>query len=509
MTTNAPTTTTTLTAADFFAWEASLGPHSNWTAKDRDESEARFKTLSPHDKYLVKRGGVDKFFVPENAVPDRQHTVSSPSGKYRLVTTPYGTKPGSWGYTLGEVYREPVFPETAQPPVKVAEVRRNYMSLWHAWVEAHPVTGHDYLLTGEDYQGFTVVNLTTGKVSTHIPDEAFAGHGWCPTSAELLPAQGAGVTLKVSGCYWACPYEVRLYDFTNPDALDFPEKGLPHLTADLWFDDDEDTTLTVGENGEVTLTQYRKRFKATGEWENEVEAKHTLLHERAHKAKKAGDEEGVARAKQDEQELGALYYPKGDDENEAAWEKVPYTRGVYARSVSEDGGPGKYQEVPEREWKSEYALACERRAEEYEQKQKEDFRHYADTEPLYQLAKSAWPKDCASRTGKSYPSLVNRWDGDENPFRFYVRVGPKYDGAHQDRTATLVWGAKDGPVKAECWTHGKNTVTAVFPRTEEGWREALAHARAHLEQEDAEAVAAKKQEKINASRDSKGSCRYP
>lgn len=503
MTTNTPTTKTP-TAADFFAWEASLGPYTEWTAEVRNEREARFKTLSTADKYLVKRGKVDEFFTPENARLDCQHTASSPSGKYRLVTTPYGTKPGSWNYTLGEVYRVPESPETER--VKVAEVRRNYSSLWCAWVENHPVTGHDYLLTGEDYQGFTVVNLSTGKVSTHIPDEAFAGHGWCPVSAEVLPAQEAGVTLKVSGCYWACPYEVRLYDFSAPDAPGFPESGLPNLTADLWFDEDENTTLTVDEDdGSVALTQHRKRFRATGEWEHEVEAKRTLLHERAHKAKKRGDSEEVARVKQEEEELGALYYPEDDDEDEAAWEKVPYTREVYARSPE----GGKYVEVPERKWKSEYALACEQRAEEYKKKSAAEFRHYADTEPLYQLAKSAWPEDYASRTGKQGQSLVSRWDGDDNPFYFHVRVGPEHDGSHRNYTAALVWGATDGPVKAECWTHGKGTAVYLFPRNEDGWRDALARARAHLEQEDAEAVAAKKQEKLRASRDSKGSCRYP
>ena len=469
------------TAHEFLAWQRALPPLSpeeearGEGVTRRNQAVKAFKALPRPERVQVlldKHERTEKYFTPENTRPENQCEHASPSGRWRLVTTPYGTKPNSWNYTLGEVFRLPLFRELGG--LKVAEVRRNYSTFWFAWVENHPVTGHDYLLTGEDYQGFTVVNLTTGTVSSYVPDEAYEGHGWCPTSAEVLPD---GVTLKVSGCYWACPYEVRLYDFSAPDDPALPLDGLPNLTADLWFDEDEDTTLSVDEDdGSVTLTQYRKRFRATGEWEHDVEAKRTLLYERAHKVKKAGDEEGVARAKQDEQNYNALYYPKDDAEDEAAWEKVPYTREVYVRVPDKK----QYAEVPERKWKSEYALACEQRAEEYKQKSAAEFRHYADTEPLYQLAKSAWPEDYASRTGLQQQSLVSRWDGDENPFYFMVRVHDRAKDERQARSAHLVWGAVDGPVKAECWTYGKGTAVYLFPRNEDGWRDALAHARAHI-----------------------------
>lgn len=469
------------TAHDFLAWQrnlSSLSPEEEARGEGvtrRNQAVKAFKALPRSERVKVlldRHERADEYFIPENARPEHQREHDSPSGRYRLVTTPYGTKPNSWDYTLGELYRLPTFRELGA--FKMAEVRRNYSTFWFAWVENHPVTGHDYLLTGEDYQGFTVVNLTTGTVSSYVPDEAYEGHGWCPVSAEVLPD---GVTLKVSGCYWACPYEVRLYDFSAPDDPAFPLDGLPNLTADLWFDEDENTTLSVDESdGSVALTQHRKRFRATGEWEHEVEAKRTLLHERAHKAKKAGDTAEVARVKQEEEELGALYYPEDDDEDEAAWEKVPYTRDVYVRSPE----GGKYVEVPERKWKSEHALANDKKREEYEQKAKKEFQHYADTEPLYQLAKSAFPNDYASRTGKQHQSLVNKWDGDENPFHFHFRVNERVEGERQSRTVNLVWGATDGPVKAECWTYGKGTAVYLFPRNEDGWRDALAHARAHI-----------------------------
>jgi hypothetical protein len=80
-------------------------------------------------------------------------------------------------------------------------------------------------------------------------------------------------------------------------------------------------------------------------------------------------------------------------------------------------------------------------------------------------------------------SSHDRWDGDDNPFYFHVRVGPEHDGSHRNYTAALVRGATDGPVKAECWTRGKGTTAYLFPRTEEGWWGALAHAQAYIPSE--------------------------
>ena len=44
----------------------------------------------------------------------------------------------------------------------IAAVNRNYSSFWYCFIENHATTGHDYLLCGDDYQSFTVCDLTTG-----------------------------------------------------------------------------------------------------------------------------------------------------------------------------------------------------------------------------------------------------------------------------------------------------------------------------------------------------------
>ena len=208
--------TTENTATAYFAWESTLGPYADWTGEQRAEREHRFKALPPRERYLVKRDRVESNFTDENRRPDEtEREISSPSGRYRLQVCRYGTKPGCWDYSRGEVFR-------VEDGQRVADVKRNYSSFWHLFVEDHKLTGHDYLVCGEDYQGHTVVDLTTGEVMSHIPDEAFRGHGWCPTSAALM---GDGLTLEVHGCYWAGPYETRLWDFSNP--LPDPGVGLP------------------------------------------------------------------------------------------------------------------------------------------------------------------------------------------------------------------------------------------------------------------------------------------
>ena len=51
-----------------------------------------------------------------------------------------------------------------------------------------------------------------------------------------------GSKLAIIGCFWACPYEIRVYDFENPLALPLPEiETFPLMGNDdefiEWIDD--------------------------------------------------------------------------------------------------------------------------------------------------------------------------------------------------------------------------------------------------------------------------------
>lgn len=162
-------------------------------------------------QYLEKRKAMEQFFVPENKIADSGKTVISPSGKYELEICCYATGPKSWEYSRGIVRR-------LSDNKVIADVKRNYGHFWHAWVE-HP-NGNEYVLCGEDYQGYSVVNLTEETYNVFFPEEGYKGFGFCWTAVYPSPD---GLVLAVDGCYWACPYEIVFFDFSNPVILPLPE----------------------------------------------------------------------------------------------------------------------------------------------------------------------------------------------------------------------------------------------------------------------------------------------
>lgn len=149
------------------------------------------------------------YWIEENYIPDRDYDEISPSGRYLLHITHYQTKPGAWSYTKGTVYALPLH-DASEP---IAEVKRNYMNFHHGWVEG--VRGHDYLLTGEHYMGQTVIELDTGKRADRQPK----GEEFCFAEYTLLDDD----RIEILGCYWACPYERVIFDFSEPLGLPWPE----------------------------------------------------------------------------------------------------------------------------------------------------------------------------------------------------------------------------------------------------------------------------------------------
>ena len=157
----------------------------------------------------------------------------SPDGKYRLAVASFPTEKGCWDYTQGLVYRagndRPIF-----------EVRRNYASFPRSWID-HP-NGHQYLVCGADYQGQTVLELDTGRRSDFIPPEAKKGSGFCWVSHRF---DASTKILTVCGCVWACPYEFRFYDFSEP------MKGWPEISWDEDCIEDDEKWPTFEPDGTI------------------------------------------------------------------------------------------------------------------------------------------------------------------------------------------------------------------------------------------------------------------
>ena len=142
-------------------------------------------------------------FVPENLVEGSRHEHASPSGRYRLIVDRYRTGPGTWDYSQAIVY---------DGSRELDRIKRNYSTFPFLFIEGHP-NGHDYLVCGEDYQGQTVLELDTGKLLSRMSEGSEKGFGFCWADYRF---DEASKILTVDGCYWACPYEFRFFDFSDP-----------------------------------------------------------------------------------------------------------------------------------------------------------------------------------------------------------------------------------------------------------------------------------------------------
>jgi hypothetical protein len=204
---------------DFDKMTPALRAYLDYTPSEHEdgyeEAERLRKLIEPGLLHAYNRAQIDAYCVPENENPKCRTEHESPSQTYRLVVQSYGTKPGSWSYTQGRVYRV-----GSNEPIAI--VNRNYHDFPFEFVENHP-NGHAYLICGEDYQGSTVIELDTGRRRDYLPDEAAEGFGFCWAVYKFHPE---AQLLVVDGCYWACPYEYRFYDFADPMA------GWPELKSD-------------------------------------------------------------------------------------------------------------------------------------------------------------------------------------------------------------------------------------------------------------------------------------
>ena len=162
-------------------------------------------------RYKERRKEIEVFFESAELVSDLVEEFVSPSGKFMLRTEVYSKGKNTWSYSRGIV-------TLVGSNEVIADVKRNYGTFWHEWCK-HP-NGFEYLLCGEDYQGYTVINLDERSIKSFFPESAYDGNGFCWAKVYASPG---GNILAVDGCYWACPYELVLYDFTEPDILPLSE----------------------------------------------------------------------------------------------------------------------------------------------------------------------------------------------------------------------------------------------------------------------------------------------
>lgn len=162
------------------------------------------------NKYKDWRKEIEACFNECEIVTNDTEEHVSPSGKYKLVIE-YFEKADSWNYSKGTIIN-------LSTNKVITEVKRNYGVFWHTWVKH--ANNNEYLLCGEDYQGYTTINLTKEKTHIYFPEDGYEGSGFC--WAAVYPSPDSSL-LAVDGCYWACPYDLVLFDFKYPDVLPYKE----------------------------------------------------------------------------------------------------------------------------------------------------------------------------------------------------------------------------------------------------------------------------------------------
>ncbi len=168
--------------------------------------------------YLEWRAEILAKFAEKSLVEDSVCIHLSPSGRYRLETSRYSSEPAGWDYSRG------VVTDTAKGRL-IADIKRNHAGFWFAWVLQED--DQEFLLCGEDYQGYNVIDLRRATNTLTFSQEAFDGRGFCWYAAR---PSADGKTLAVEGCYWACPSELIVFDFSDPSLSPLPEL---HRVEDL------------------------------------------------------------------------------------------------------------------------------------------------------------------------------------------------------------------------------------------------------------------------------------
>jgi len=97
----------------------------------------------------------------------------------------------------------------------IAEMYRNYPSVNYCFAKQGD---NEYLITSEDYQCITIIDLHTGDIQTYGNlDRLKIGGGFCPIEFSWDEFDNR---LKITGCVWGCPYEDMLTlipDLKKPD----------------------------------------------------------------------------------------------------------------------------------------------------------------------------------------------------------------------------------------------------------------------------------------------------
>lgn len=145
-----------------------------------------------------------KFFCEDNHLTDLDTSEYSLDQRYMITIQIYRTREYCWNYTQALVYH-------ADTQKLIVDLRRNYDDFWYQWLF---IPSGDYLLCAQHYQGYSVVNLATGKVKDYVPSEAKRNEGFIWGRTLLSPQQ---TKVLVIGHCFGMKSDLRVYDLSSLD----------------------------------------------------------------------------------------------------------------------------------------------------------------------------------------------------------------------------------------------------------------------------------------------------
>ncbi|QNM84655.1 hypothetical protein H9W90_10650 [Polaribacter pectinis] len=157
----------------------------------------------------VIRKEITDYFDPKSLIKNSEEIHKSPTRNYSIKTVSYiqNKADTNWDVTKVEVFDN-------KKDERIFEFFSNHGELFFNWFRKESI---DYLVCAEDiYGGQTVIDLTNNKMESYSPNE----DGFIATEFYLSPN---GEKLAIIGCFWACPFIIKIYDFTNPLKLPFQE----------------------------------------------------------------------------------------------------------------------------------------------------------------------------------------------------------------------------------------------------------------------------------------------
>jgi hypothetical protein len=421
------------------------------------------------EKNLKSRTEIEKYVLPENQT-GTAHEELSPSGRFKLLIRFYSTQTGSWSVSRGTVTR-------VSDGTEVCDIIRNY-GFTYSWVTKGE---HEYLISGRSYMSQTIVNLDTG-VEMEPEGKHYDSYAFCWADATLVDNN----TLLVDGCHWACPYEFRFYDFSDPETLGWPELSVLSLK-----DYEEHKDDLYDEKGELRCLQELLEADAVAPVKN-PDGTYTVV--KTSKVYKATGQSEYEISLEEMEVIGDEQY-----NNEENWHQVVNIRHTLERR-------GNVMVITET-WKSEKQKQKEAAQKAYQEKQDADFKHWSETDEYLKMLRLTLAEHPTlmpfKKTGWVSSSGKAREEGEKNHWFFYSEVQSKtplpqwtYSDEeddpdpcmHDPRQGFLKWGTIAGDtVSAELQTvtpqDGTQRKSLVFPKTQEGMLEALQAIQEHLHSE--------------------------